>query len=527
MRTLVLTLALLLTTPAHATDAPSAFDKATELGAGEEPPAPELGDEPGDAHLDQLIKLYNAHKYLTASKGLYELLEDDTLPGQESRIHYYLGMCLWKLSLVHSSQHHLMAVARRGPRDPYFRYAIPRLVSAAELTGDRSELARIARVLPAADVPTRAQPEFAWLRGLEAVEEGDLGGAQRELKQVPGYHPLYLRARYVEGVVQYERGRLKSAVHAFKDVYTAELQPRSQEELVELRHLQDLALMGMARTYFSVGSYDKADELYAKVDPESLYWPEAWYERAWSRFHQADLNRSLGLLRAVHSPYYPRELLPEARWLEALNWFQLCEWKRSEHTLLALEEDLEPRMERTRDLVERYRDPSTHDLLNEAWAEVWSGEAGLDERTLSQLLRQGEIEGLARHLALMEEEVERIEDQKLAWRDSVGQHLLAVIAKDRQKLQQRAGAVTVEELGRQLVMLQDVSARSRLLRFEILDAQRIDYEYIMMNPVVPPEEERYEQFATSRDTVYWPWNGEYWEDELPYYSFGQQSQCRQ
>ena len=33
-------------------------------------------------------------------------------------------------------------------------------------------------------------------------------------------------------------------------------------------------------------------------------------------------------------------------------------------------------------------------------------------------------------------------------------------------------------------------------------------------------------FATSVDFIYWPFNGEFWEDELGYYNYTEQGSCK-
>ena len=64
-------------------------------------------------------------------------------------------------------------------------------------------------------------------------------------------------------------------------------------------------------------------------------------------------------------------------------------------------------------------------------------------------------------------------------------------------------------------------------RFEVVDAQRVDYEYKMQNPdLMDTLDEAKIDFATSVDKVYWPFNGEFWSDELGYYHYTEQGSCK-
>ena len=123
----------------------SSFDSADELGA--DLPEEDTGEEDSVGAnpriVEELIRLYRAKKILTASKGFFDLIEKDQYPEQTSKLHYYLAKCLYELEMYHSAQHYFMQVVRKGPRNPYFKYALPKLVAIAKLTGNDAELMRI------------------------------------------------------------------------------------------------------------------------------------------------------------------------------------------------------------------------------------------------------------------------------------------------------------------------------------------------------------------------------------------------
>jgi hypothetical protein len=73
----------------------------------------------------------------------------------------------------------------------------------------------------------------------------------------------------------------------------------------------------------------------------------------------------------------------------------------------------------------------------------------------------------------------------------------------------------------------DLLAQSEIIRFEVVDAQRVDYEYRMNNvDMVDSANTREIDFATSVDKVFWPFNGEFWADELGYYHYTEQGSCK-
>ena len=126
----------------------------------------------------------------------------------------------------------------------------------------------------------------------------------------------------------------------------------------------------------------------------------------------------------------------------------------------------------------------------------------------------------------MDRELDVVDAQKGDWRDTVGAHLKKVIAEDRVRYKQRAGKVMLKEMAEQYRSLGDLLTQSQIIRFEVKDAQRADYVYQMQNPTVNSTADAAIDFATSKDIIYWPFNGEFWVDELGYYRYTEKTICR-
>ena len=69
--------------------------------------------------------------------------------------------------------------------------------------------------------------------------------------------------------------------------------------------------------------------------------------------------------------------------------------------------------------------------------------------------------------------------------------------------------------------------QAEILQFEVVDAQRADYEWKAGNvDVLAAEDKKPIDFATDKTIIYWPFNGEFWRDELGYYKYTEQSECK-
>ena len=514
----------------------SKFDEAEGLGGdiptSDVPGTGESDDEGGGGpqQIEDLKKLCQAKKYLTCTKGLFDLLEDKSFPEQETEISYYLAKGLFDLGMYHSSQHYFMQVVRKGPKNPYFKHALPRLVQISQLTGDETELMRIVDKVPTEAFPRAAKNTMVYLAGRKKFEDEKYVEAASYFDQVSSKSDLYLRARYYEGVIQGQRKKLRDSVKAYKEVLAANITAKDAREQAELEAIKDLAVMNIARTYYGLAKFDDAEYYYSMVNRDSAYWPDSLFERGWTAFLQNDLNLTLGHLLTLRSPQFADEdYLPEATVLRALTFFQFCDFKESERILIEFEKNYKPMNDEIKAFLAQYNTEEASKLTDQAfdaYFDMKHEESKLSKSMFLRILRNRDLSDIVRHLDLLNEEDAKIEAQKGAWKDSIGMHLKKVIEEDRQRYKRKGGSVMLDELTKDQAQLSDLLSQAKVIRFEIVDAQRADYEFKGMNPDVGSKEARTVDFAIDPKWVYWPFNGEFWQDELGYYRYTETSTCK-
>jgi len=527
-------------------DSRSAFDRADTLGTGtsgagkgrgrelEDQGGSEEGE--GDSDPDKLasaIKAYNAKKPLTSSLRLLELLKDDTYPDKKSKIQYYLGRSLYDLGMYHSAQYYFTEVLKQGPANPYFKYALPKLVSITKFTGDQSDLAKIVDKIPPDEFPPRARNQLYYLLGLRLQEKGKLGEARKAFSEVNEKSDLYLRAKYFEGVILAKQEKYKTAVARFTEVAKADVEAPTAQEVESLERLRDLSTLNIARIYYGLTKYDEARKWYDDVPRESRYWPESLFESSWSSFMLSDLNYSLGQMLTVRSPFYNQdEFIPETHILQALTYFNLCEYGEVDRILTTFNGRYAPVHQEIKDLLKQYGSEEGKKLADQAFDRYFGGkedrkDTQLPRSLFTRLLRDQELAGLVQHLELMDKERALIAQQKPVWRDGAGEELNRILAQDRERLARRAGLAMLRELRTVSEHLGGLIGQADIIKFEVVDAQRAGYVYKAQNADLMDSSNKYEvDFATSPDRIYWPFNGEFWKDELGYYYYTEQGSCK-
>lgn len=518
----------------------SSFDEDEDITSGRrtttKPAEVDLSDGPSTSGapptIEDAISEYQAKRYLASSLRLYEALQAGSYPDAMPDIHYYLARNLEAMEMYHTAQYHYLWVVRKAPDSQYFDYSLPRLVAIAEYTGDDTELASLVKRggLSPDSYPRQAKDHLYFMLGTQLYQDEDLRGAREAFAQVGANSVLGLKAKYLEGVIANEQGKLKSAVRAFRDVYREEVDPRNEREAQELVELKDMALINTARIYYSIEQFDQANTYYGMVARDSNFWATSLFENAWTTFMLNDLNKSLGLLLTVRSPFFRQdEFLPEASVLRALTYFNLCEYPRVEEILIAFENDHRPIYEELRDFVEQYSSNEGRQMADQAWDAYFGSdrrETTLPKGLFDRILRNQDLQGVVRHLEAMDAEQALIDGQKAQWADSIGPYLKQILEKDRERLKRRAGILMLREMARQANYLNEQLTQSEIIRFEVVDAQRVDYQYKASNVELGDSAGTVDlDFATAVDWIYWPFNGEYWSDELGYYEYTEQGSC--
>lgn len=510
----------------------SSYDRAEELGSGDIlSDSDDDDDAGGSAELETAIKDFKAQRYNTASYNLFRMLQANEYPDKDSTIKYYLAKSLQGLEMYHSAQYYYMEVVRKGPRNPLFKHALPRLAEVAERTGNDYELLRIVGKIAPESYPRQARPHLYYLMGRKSYDAGELSDAASYFEKVPQDSELYPRAQYFTGLIGYERQRYKSAAKSFREVIRAQVATDDKRLQRELEDLKDLSLINVARIYYSLERFDNADKYYAKVSHDSTYWPQSLFERAWTQFWLGDLNGELGQLLTAGSPFFSnREFLPDTGYLKALTYFQLCEYDEVDRTVKNFQSAYQPVRDEMKQFIEKIRADGSDEAFAAAFDAYFGENASAGSKipvsVFREILRNRDLASLVRDMDGMKAELELIADHTPQWRDSIGEELSKIIARDMERYKQRAGRTFMQSLLDEYRSVDDLLQDFKVLEFEVVDARRKDYVYQMTTQIREDDAaNKPVDFATDPTVIYWPFNGEFWVDELGYYKYTERGAC--
>ncbi|HJL16719.1 MAG TPA: hypothetical protein RMH99_13735 [Sandaracinaceae bacterium LLY-WYZ-13_1] len=487
---------------------------------------------------------YARERYPEAAVKLQRVVEGATGDGAErvTQAEFFLAKCLYHLGLYHASAAAFDEVTRRGRAHPYFDESLRWIAMLAEHLPEpsgvigsvsRYDEERLARL----DTPeTRGHHQhLSFLLGRARYRDGRLEEAVRAFRRVPTDSPHGLEARFFEGVTHVRRRRAQPAEAAFRRVIEAVRAGRTGgHEAPERMH--HLAWMSLARLYYTQAMAlpeDRDEEAstllshavaaWRRIPLSSEYWLDSFFEETWALYIAREHPRALGHVHALESPYFRDRADPEALVVRAMIQLEHCQWDAVEHTLAGFHERYDPVLratERAHALVDSHEDGFR--ML----AAVRARNSRVPPAARPSVRAAFDDRELVRHLAQVRSVT--AEQARLAALDapllesSLHPRVAADLAILRSLAIDRAGELAQARLRRLVEDLRERMSQMDTVELELATARRDELTRPNPRPMEPPEGGRI--WAVQGDQR-WPWDGEWWRDELPFYHQEIRNRC--
>lgn len=389
-----------------------------------------------------------------------------------------------------------------------------------------------------ADVPRPLDGELAAAMGLQASEPAQAPAsefpqklspaAQRELDaaralaaSVPAGDAVEGDAREVAALAALAAGDPASATREFLAI--ADLPVKRGDAAAIQRH--DKAYLQLARLAYQGGDDKLAARLYERVGRGAPEWLDALFEASWAHFRRGEDEKALGNLLTLHAPFFQERFFPESFVLKALVLYENCRYPDARAALA--------------DFQQRYQ--RLHDGLAEALASLPTAQAASDLLMRGPVGLQQAIPAAAREevarieqdgdlretlLAAMQlaQEIDSIDRRPEPFRKSALIARVAPLARQaRVRLLTVAGQKLIARIDAERATLRELLAQSLRLSYEIAGREK----ELAAGPDAPsPAQTRKDPPQVGDDEELWPFQGEYWRDELGSYRYQLGQRCK-
>lgn len=482
--------------------------------------------------LRQGLALAEEGKWVKAVQVFQDFLAEGNYgPGTEDfyNAKYGIATALVKAGLYQAAARTLVEVLLEGPDKPFFVQAFRQLRSLRKQIiynpPDLRELTRFSY----ARFSQRFQDEVNYVLGDFFYDFGNYQRALKHFKAISDGSPEKPKALYLTGLIQVRYKMYKSAVESFEQVIETAERLGSKPAVVEL------AYMALARIAFEAADYDAAMYYYRKVPSDSPRASRVFYEMAWTYLMKGDYSRALGAFHALHSPYFARTFYPELWILEARVFSDLCRYDAARQALKQFDTKVAPLLLTLKTFMKAQRSPA--DYYKHF---VASMNGDLRQKALPLVLGYPVLSNVEFYnVYLTIEQIEKEIEEIRARRGELGNFAkemltkLAMLHKDRVfeagvKIQQVLKGVEND------LMQSQVRATEIEVDIENAAIQQMTKETQLL--VGGVEEEQKSEAPKAKegaiavigsDTEVWSFEGEYWQDEIPYYRSMLTSKCTQ
>ncbi len=471
------------------------------------------------------LELAEAGQWVDALQLFQSFLREENYADDSIEVYnakYGMAAALTNAGLYQSAARLLVEVLLQGTDKPFFQDAFKKLrVLRREVIYNPHELEMLTS-FPVVAFSDAFQAEFNYVMGEYFYDIGDYERAIAHLSRVAGDSPDVARAKYLVGLVQVRNSMYKSAVQSFQEAVTvAEVEGGDPA-------IRDLAYMGLARIAYEAENHDAAIFYYKKVPGDSPRAGTVFYELAWTYLMKGDYSRALGAFHAIRSPYFDDAFIPELWILEARVYGDLCYYDKASKALDMFDAEIAVHQVPLR----RFMD--AQQSLESYYDAFIKSVNAPDEKSLPReltlpVMSNVEFYNLYRTIRQIEKETSMINANAGKLGDFATEMAgrLDVLHKDNVV---RCG-VTVQRI------LKGVEAdieRSQIHQTEIqVDISGAEIDALNQElRVLSGEEEEVSSSKAKRsdiviggDTEVWPFKGEYWLDEVPYFRSSLVSKC--
>jgi len=457
---------------------------------------------------------------------------------------YLLGKTLYRMGQYHSALGEFSQILARGKDTRFFSKSLEWLFFISHKTVNESvildEVARYAN----ADWPERYQDEFHYLlaryyfvrgRALDTVEQkGEAAKSFEDTRkltaQIPKSDKFYAQAKYLEGLTWFRDGNMPQALEAMKEVIRV-TRPTSERPAADAKvadATRDLAFMQLARIHYGARQNRYALYYYGKIERGKPQWLEALFESAWANYRIGQYEQALGNLITLSSPFFRDEYFPEALILKAVIYYENCRYAEATAIVREFERRYKPVYDALDDLTKKnfsaadyYAYLADIQKKNRAAKKAGQSSDAILERVLKLALSDKDLKNTNDSILELEGEMDALAKRPgLNPNSDLAKHLQDSLKKQRAALIERAGQMAKAKLEFEQNELRTLLGNGERIKFETTTKEKEFLEEQLQAGGRTSIVKKYKySVAVNDDQLYWPYQGEYWRDELGTYQY--------
>ncbi len=478
--------------------------------------------------LNRARGLVDSGNYIEASKLLHALSENSRYRKEQAPIAYETARSFEGLGLKQSAVFQLIKAVRYG-RSNILARSLEKLSVLAFEVGDDVGLNYALSKINIKRFPKGQKPVLYFRFGEAYLGVNRFKKAIAAFKRIPKGHYLYSKSRYLMGLAYSEDGQLKKSYSAF----TKAANSRAEAGVVDDERVA--ALMGRARVLYHLQKWDSSLAAYRMIPRDSKYFHDMMFESAWAMLRAGKFRSAVSNFQSLHSEYYEDYFYPEAALLRAIVYLYICKIDEVNKVIKYYENTYEQMYKKLAGYLKRNATPRKDVTEFLALLEDLESKEKINKSSydipyviLRHLNRSSKVKSKSEYYHNVEKEIALI-DSMQGWDDSkVGAVAKNSLLVRRKASLKRLGRALREEMIKARNELASFGDQKELIKFELISSEKEQARKKLegRDDFSDGSGQKASRFSfTKNGYEYWPFQGEYWLDEIGNYHYLGASRC--
>ncbi len=518
---ILISVALLIASPAFAQNSPDfVFQPETVEKSG-----------PPSKTLQKALKLYENKDYYSASIELHKVIEGETGDSEANkhRAQFWMGKTLYHLNFYSAALSYFDRIVQTGENHRYYNATLKWLASLSrklpESAGILKKIGQYNRAQLEQPALEAVRSELFYLLGRWHYSQGDFKEAVSLFAAVPTSSEFFAKAKFMEGITHVRNYQGRPAAQAFKVLLR---QAEESPDMKDIERFRELAILSLARVFYSTTQYDLSIKYYDQIPQTSSAWLDSLFESGWSNFQRNNFSKALGNIHTLNAPFFEDQFFPESLILKAVIYFQHCLWERSAEAIKEFNNKYPPLRSQLLAIIKQYQDPS--EFFDFA-KKIKARQAGLGDqvgRMARTALGDRMIQKYFKYVDELDRELGQVQSADPAWKaTAIAGVVLQDLTLQKSLAQNEAGQLAQKRLVRSGNEIRELIKQAIKVEYEIIAGEKKNLETTLHggSGAAPPDVTNQRSLLPDDEHYFWPFDGQYWRDELGYYRFKIRNKC--
>lgn len=477
-----------------------------------------------NSDLDSIAVLIKSGNSIQALHKLFPLTKVMSIPSEKARAKYLMGISFMEIGLNQTAAFQFVEVIRIGDVT-WTKSAIEKLLVVTDKIGDETLLNYAIQRVNISHIPVVNREMLYYRLGEIKHKNGSQKEAIALYEKVTSKSRYYYNALYNMGQAQAEINLTDKAIESFQKLISS----RDAAHVTDTNRVA--AQMAIARTLYQKKDWSKSIDAYSKIPRDHVLWHEALFEKSWAMLRAGRFRSTLSNFHTLHSSFYEDFYLPESLLLRSIVYLYICQYDEIEKVLSLYEKQYNPALKKITKFLENKNSSLYYEEINKALKakhiHASKNELTLPYNILKYISEEGNVRRTYSYLKKIISEKERIERNIQFSNSDVGTYARRIISN-------RIGGASVglaEQVKAHLNAIKseliDLNEQASFIRYEMINGQKekIKKRIVGKDLIELSTDLQDRSFYVQNGYEFYPFQGEYWLDEIGNYHYSGKQSC--